>query len=195
MWTWHKASFDPKVLSFFQDYLVGRKTSYYWNNFSSSFHIDVRIEQGSVLSLVLFTLYLFPLFYIFEKWLKNLNITVSIFLFMDNRLFIAQDKSITCSNSNLFRSYNIMTSILKRFCLVVEHRKTEVFHFSRLHSMFNPPPLNLSTVEGLILQPKNSWKYLGFFFNRKLTFQQYVDFYTNKAYSTIKCMKMLGNSS
>ena len=28
-----KASFDPKVSSFFQNYLVGRKTKYLWNNF------------------------------------------------------------------------------------------------------------------------------------------------------------------
>jgi len=36
-------------------------------------------------------------------------------------------------------------------------------------------------------------KYLGFFFNQKLMFHHYIDFYTNKAISTIKCMKMLGN--
>ena len=87
-----------------------------------------------------------------------------------------------------------MTSILKRFSLVIEHGKTEVFHFSRSHSIFNPLLLNLSTLGGPILQPKNSWTYLGFFFDRKLTFQQHVDFYTNKVISTIKYMKMLGNS-
>jgi len=114
---------------------------------------------------------------------------------MDDGLFIAQNKSIACSNSNIFCSYNIMTSILKKFGLVIEHRKTEVFYFSRLHSMFNPLPLNLSTLRGSILQPKNSWRYLGFFFNKKLIFQQHVDFYANKVLLTIKCMKMLGNSS
>jgi len=32
-----KASFDPKVPIFFQNYLVGRKTKYLWNSFSFSF--------------------------------------------------------------------------------------------------------------------------------------------------------------
>ena len=73
--------------------------------------------------------------------------------------------------------------------------KTEVFHFSRSHSMFNPLLLNLSTLGGLIFRPKNSQRYLGFFFDRKLTLQQHVDFYTNKVLLTIKCMKILGNSS
>ena len=34
-----------------------------------------------------------------------------------------------------------------------------------------------------------------FIFNRKLTFHQHVNFYANKALSTIKYMKMLGNSN
>ena len=34
-----------------------------------------------------------------------------------------------------------------------------------------------------------------FSFNQKLLFRQYIDFYSNKEISTIKCMKMLGNSN
>ena len=61
--------------------------------------------------------------------------------------------------------------------------------------MFNLPPLNLSTTRGSILHPKDSWKYLGFIFNWKLIFHQYIDFYSNKAISTVKYMKLLRNSS
>ena len=125
------------------------------------------------LSPVLSTLYLSPLFHIFEKWIKNLNILVFIFFFVDDGLFITQ-KNIVVSNLNLFCSYHIMTFILEKFSLIVEHGKTKVFHFSRLHTMFNPLLLNLSTLGGPILWPKNSWKYLGFSFDRKLIFQQYV---------------------
>ena len=35
---------------------------------------------------------------------------------------------------------------------------------------------------------------LGVHFDQKLTFHQYIDFYSNKAISTVKCMKFLGNS-
>jgi len=31
-----KAGFDSKVVKFFSNYLVDRKTKYFWNNFSSS---------------------------------------------------------------------------------------------------------------------------------------------------------------
>ena len=119
---------------------------------------------------------------------------MSIISFVDDGLFISQNKLFEVSNSRLFYSYNVMTKLLDKFSLIVEHLKTEVFYFSRLHSPFNPLPLNLSPIGELVLTPKNSWKYLGFIFNRKLTFYQHVNFYSNKAMSLVKCMKILGNS-
>ena len=61
--------------------------------------------------------------------------------------------------------------------------------------VFNPPSLDLTLLRGSILWPNNSWKYLDFIFDRKLTFYQHVDFYANKSISTVKCMKLLGNSN
>ena len=88
-----KVGFDPKVKHFFSNYLVGRKTWYFWKKFSSPFfNINVGIGQGSVLSPILSTLYLAPILYILEKYLKNLKIPVSILLFVDDGLFIVQIK-------------------------------------------------------------------------------------------------------
>ena len=84
-----KVSFNPKILLFFKNYLVGRKTRYFWNNFSSSsFNTNVGVGQGSALSPILSALYLSSLLYIFEKQLKNLKIPVSILSFINDRLFI-----------------------------------------------------------------------------------------------------------
>jgi len=42
----NKAGFDPKISFFFQNYLVDRKTKYFWNDFSFSFfNIDVEVGQ------------------------------------------------------------------------------------------------------------------------------------------------------
>ena len=192
----NKVGFDLRVSHFFGNYLVGRKTRYFWNNFSSPyFNINVSIKQDSALSPILSALYLSLIFHVFEKRLKILKIPVSVLSFVDNSLFIAQSKSLHILNSNIFCSYYIMSLLLDLFSLVIEYRKTEVFHFSRLHSIFNPPPLDLFLLEGPVLWPKENWKYLGFIFNRKLSFHQYVNFYINKAIFTIKSMKMLENSS
>ena len=126
---------------------------------------------------------------------KNLKIPISLISFVDNRLFVSQNKSILHSNVNLFCSYNIMSSLLSKFGLIIKHGKTDVFHFSRAHGVFNPLLLDLSSIGGSLLLPKDIWRYLGFIFDCKLMFRNHIDFYSNKAISTIKCMKLLGNST
>ena len=182
-----KAGFDNCIVSFFANYLIGRKMNYLWNNFTFLlFDVNVRVGQKSMLSLILLALYLSPFLYILEKCLKNLKIPISI---------IFQSKSFHISNCYLFCSYNVMTNLLEKFGLIVEHSKTEVFHFNRSQGIFNPPPLNLFFIRGTILWSKNTWKYLGFIFDRKLLFHQHVDFYSNKAMPMVKYMKILSNSN
>ena len=80
-----KASLDHKVTAFFANYLVQGRTNYLWNDLSSPmFNVNVGVGQGSGLSPILSTLYLSPLLYILENWLKNLIIPISILSFVDN---------------------------------------------------------------------------------------------------------------
>jgi len=159
------------------------------------FDVNVGVGQGSALSPILSALYLTLFLYILENQLKNLKIPISILSFVDDGLIITQNKTFDISNSHLFCSYNVLSKLLDSFGLVIEHSKTEIFHFSRSQGFFNPPPLDLSPLGGPILRPKDTWKYLGFIFDRKLTFHKHIDHYSNKAISTVKCMKLLGNLS
>ena len=191
-----KAGCNSKVKQFFSNYLVGRKTWYCWNNiYSQFFNINIGVRQGSALFSILSALYISLVFYILENCLKNLKIPVSILSFVDNGLFVAQSKYLMISNSFLFCNYNIISSLLEKFSLILEHGKMEVFHFSRSHEAFNPPPLNLSALGGPSLRLKNIWRYLSFIFDRKLLFCQHINFYTNKAILTVKCIKILRNST
>jgi len=191
-----KAGLEPRVSSFFANYLVKRKTNYIWNDLTSpNFEVNIGIGQGSVLSPILSALYLTPFLYILEKHFKILKIPIFILSFVDDSLIIAQNRSIDISNTHLFCSYNVLSKLLIDFGLVIEHGKTEVFHFNRSHGTFNPPPLDLSSIGGPSLCSKDTWKYLGFFFDQKLTFYQHIDYYSNKVMSTVKCMKLLGNLS
>ena len=118
--------------------------------------MDIGVGQRLALSPILLALYLASFLHILEKCLKNLKIPVSILSFVDDGLLIAQSKSFSLSNSLLFCSYNIVFNLLSKFGLIVKHSKTEVFHFSRLHSLLNPPSLNLSSIGGPTLYPKES---------------------------------------
>jgi len=153
----NKTGLDHKVSNFFKNYLVERKTQYCWNNFiSPSFNINVGIGQGSVLSPILSALYLSPVFHSLEKHLKNLKIPISLISFVDNGLFVSQNKSILHSNVNLFCSYNIMSSLLSKFSFIIKYGKTDVFHFSRAHGVFNPLSLNLFSISSPLLFPKDT---------------------------------------
>ena len=166
-----KVGFDLKISCFFSNYLVGKKTKYFWNDLSSLFFdVNIGIGQGLALSPILLILYLLPVFHIFEKRLKNLKIPISVISFVDDGLFISQNKYFHISNSNLFCSYCVMSHLLEQFSLVIKYGKTEVFHFSRSHGVFYPLFLDLSILGEPILHLKETWYYLGFIFDRKLSF-------------------------
>lgn len=152
------------------------------------------MKQESALSSVLSALYIYLVFYILENHLEILKILISVLSFVDDSLFVAQSKSLTILNSFLFCSYNIISSLLEKFGLILEYGKTEIFHFSRSQEVLNPPPLDLSMLEGSSLLLKDTWRYLDFIFDRKLLFHQHIDFYVNKVIPTVKYMKILRNS-
>ena len=161
--------------------------------FSSFFDINIGVRQDSAFLPIFSALYLSPVFHIFEKRLKNLKIPVSFISFVDNGLFISQDKSFEISNANIFCSYYVISLFLDYFRLVIEQEKIEVFYFSRAQGAFNSSPFDLSILEEPVLQPKEMWQYLKFIFNRKLSFCHHINFYMNKAISIVKSMKILGN--
>jgi len=57
------------------------------------------------------------------------------------------------------------------------------------------PSINLTSLGGSIINSKPIWRYLGFFFDRKLNFHYHTHFYATKCLSTLSAIKMLGNSS
>jgi len=121
-----------------------------WNNFVSLFfRTDIGIGQGSTLSSILSTLYIALIFHIFKKRFKNpsKNLAVSFLSFVDNDLFISQEKSFGKSNTILFCGYNIITSFFDQVRLTVQHGKLEIFYFSRLTRNFDSSLLNLIFLE------------------------------------------------
>jgi len=103
---------------------------YSWNNFSFLlFNTNVGVDQGSVLSSIISTIYLAPIIKTFKKRIKNLKekIPTDILFFVNNSLLIFQEKSYFLSSSFLLCSYNIMLKILLNAGLVIEHNKSKYF--------------------------------------------------------------------
>jgi len=78
-----------------------------WNCFTLSFFkADIGFGQRSALFPILLALYIAILFHIFKKRAKNLSISipVSILSFVDDGLFVSQEKSYEKYNMNLYCS-------------------------------------------------------------------------------------------
>jgi len=86
----NKIGFNPKISRFFKNYLVGQKTKYVWNSFSSSlFNVDIGVGKGSALSSILSALYIAPILHISENWLKSIKISISFLSFVDDKLLVS----------------------------------------------------------------------------------------------------------
>ncbi|CAA7267585.1 unnamed protein product [Cyclocybe aegerita] len=180
----HKQGFSPVLVDFCASYLVGRSTVYCWNTFQSgSCSADVGVGQGSALSPVISGLFITPVMKLFYTKAVPLNTTLLSFL-DDN-------------NVGLHKAYKIIYLLFVAFALVLEHDKTELFHFSCRHNAYNPLlDLGYAPHTGATpLKPKTYWRYLGFYFDRRLTFHEHVRYYATKAFTTVQAMRMLGNST
>lgn len=102
----------------------------------------------------------------------------------------------------LSEKYHDLNSDFERVGLTCEPDKTEVMHFrdkppKKAYSASHPrgPDLYLSTKgKQMVVKPKEEMRYLGFWFDPRLTWRVHVTKYCNKACSTIGAISMLGNS-
>jgi hypothetical protein len=187
--------FPEHVQKFFASYLVRRGTRCLWNLFSSDRRsADVGMGQGSALSPVLSALYLAPVIKLFESQAVHPN--CDVLSDVDDGPLIIQAKDWGSNFNHLREAYRIVFNLFDCFGLVLEHNKSELFHFTCKCGDTNPPLAlgwGLFTEETL-LKPKEHWRYLGFFFDRHLLFHEHMCFYTTKAISMVCTMGMLGNS-
>ena len=165
----HRAGFNRKLVSFFSSYLVDRRTSYTWGNFTSpAFDCDVGVEQGSALSPILSSLYLSPAMWAFYKHLVVSD--SKLISYVDDATLIAQSPTTLENNLKLWFAYRIFVQMLTDLGLVVEHSKTKLFHFSCKRNPPNPP-IDLGVLPYIganLLTPNTFWHYLGFYFDRNL---------------------------
>ncbi|CAA7267563.1 unnamed protein product [Cyclocybe aegerita] len=191
-----KQGFLPVLVEFFASYLVGRSTVYCWNTFqSNSWSADVGVGQGSALSPVISGLFIAPVMKLF--YIKAAPLNTTLLSFVDDGTILAQSKQLDDNNVGLRKAYKIIYLLFVAFALVLEHNKTELFHFLRRRDAYNPSlDLGYALHTGATpLKPKTYWRYLGFYFDRGLTFHEHVCYYATKAFTTVQAMCMLGNST
>jgi hypothetical protein len=188
--------FPTHVGAFFTSYLVGRSTSYRYGLESSPFFdADVGVGQGSALSPMLSSIYFSAAMRLFYS--QSTKLEVDLLSYVDDGTLVCQARKTSQCLPRLAQAYGIMFQVLSDMGLSMEHSKTELFHFSCEQKNYQDLSISLpvgpnSAVNPLC--PKAIWCYLGFFFDRHLTFREHVCHYTTKAFTMVWAMGMLGNS-
>jgi len=103
------------------------------------------VKQGSALSSILSVLYIVLLLHLFEQWTQALNLDTSILSCIDDSLLASQKTMYDKTLPELSCSYSVITDLMGSFGLIMEHNKSEIFHFSRTHNDTNPE-LDLSAI-------------------------------------------------
>ncbi|CAA7267343.1 unnamed protein product [Cyclocybe aegerita] len=162
---------------------------------SDSRSADVGVRQGSALSPVISGLFIAPVMKLF--YIKAAPLNMTLLSLVDDGTILAQSKQLDDNNVGLRKAYKIIYLLFVAFVLVLEQDKTELFHFSCRRDTYNPSlHLGYAPHTGTTpLKPKTYWRYLGFYFDRGLTFHEHVRYYTTKAFTTVQAMRMLGNST
>ncbi|KAF8712420.1 hypothetical protein AX14_013115 [Amanita brunnescens Koide BX004] len=125
-------------------------------------------------------------------------------------LFFVDDGVLYTASSSLARNVRILSSTLLQLLttigflgLQIEPSKTELIHFpafqlsalTRTLARVHQPPLTFSwNGSTVVTKPAEVWRYLGFFFTPTLDWSYHIQFYTNKAFSSVRACAMLGNS-
>ena len=110
-----KARFDFKISQFFQNYLVGRKTKYFWNNFSSLFiNIEGSIVNASNRLNGIFNSFI-PFSSEFSPGNRLIDIFSSHFSFhLSNRKYAKAKKTYLCKLDELifYVSVDLKTAVI-----------------------------------------------------------------------------------
>ena len=198
--------FNRSLIKIFDSYFNGRVTRYKWDSATSAdFDFDVGTPQGDCISPILSAIYLAAGLKIATPLPFPPPNVRSLFFVDDGLLYCASKKP----SQNIQRIESCLDNIqatLATLSLFIDVDKTELIHFPGFQ--LDKPGRRLATPSTLSLRMRNLQKngtvttiklknlirYLGFFFDSELNWNAHTTFYFNRAFSTIRALRMLGSS-
>ena len=185
--------FAPELTSWCRSFLKDRTVKLKFNGKTSDpFDFEIGTPQGSPVSPVLSTIYTSPLLHKMKEWTNS-----SLGMYIDDGAIFACGDSWNKIEATMRKGYTSCLDWLTRAGLSAEPAKTELLFFRKPRERVEPPhfihlPLPLHGTYKV--HAANTLRYLGFYFDARLSWSHHVNIMCNRARATLKALQILGNS-
>jgi hypothetical protein len=186
--------FAPQLVDWCRSFLVDRTVRLRFNGRTSDpFDFLVGTPQGSPVSPVLSIIYTSPLLHKARRWNQT-----SLGMYIDDGAIFACGREWSEIENAMRERYVTCVEWLTRAGLNVEPEKTELIFFKKQREKTSPPSYIHLPIPALRtyyrVQSSATLRYLGFFFDPRLSWTHHVDVMCNRARASIKALQLLGNS-
>ncbi|KAF8669463.1 hypothetical protein AX14_006046 [Amanita brunnescens Koide BX004] len=204
-----KFGFGEELISIFRSYFSNRITTYKWDSATSrEYQFSIGTPQGDCISPILSAIYLAAGIKVASP-LPFPPPNVRSLFFVDDGLLYCSSKSLAQNARRIEAVLDRIQTALAKLGLFIDIGKTELIHFPgfapaktgrKLAELVNQPSVNIRSTAGAAendvveIKPKSTMRYLGFFFDSMLNWNAHISFYFNRAFSTIRALRMLGSS-
>ena len=192
--TFANLGFAPELTSWCHSFLKDRTVRLKFNGKTSDpFGFAVGTPQGSPVSPVLSIIYTSPLLHKMKNWTNT-----SLGMYIDDGAIFACGSKWEEVQNALRDGYSTCVEWLTRAGLNAEPDKTELIFFRKPGKQDEPPrhihlPLpSLNTYYRV--SAERTIRYLGFFFDTRLSWTHHVEVMCNRARASLKALQLLGNS-
>ena len=199
--------FHETLINIFDSYFTGRVTRYKWDSATSAdFNFDIGTPQGDCISPILAAIYL----------AAGLKVSIPLpfpppnvrsLFFVDDGLLYCASQKLKQNAQRISQCLDRIQTVLATLGLFIDVEKTDLIHFPgfdmdkggrKLATLINEPVIQMRNLQAsgqlMTIKPKQCIRYLGFYFDSALNWNAHITFYFNRAFSTIRALRMLGSS-
>ena len=186
--------FATELVNWCRSFLKDRTVRLRFNGQTSDpFDFEVGTPQGSPVSPVLSIIYTSPLLHKMRRWANS-----SLGMYIDDGVVFACGRNWKSIETTMCKGYAECTEWLTRAGLKVEPDKTELLFFRKRGDGTPSPPYTHLPNHALNtyyrVTATNTLRYLGFYFDERLTWTHHVEVVCNRARASLKALQLLGNS-
>ena len=190
--------FPPEICCWVSSFLLDRMVRIRLNDYTSPLsELKIRVPQGSPASPILSCLYSSEVIETFNRSFisSGLSIPISLRSYIDDVGFLAISDSLEENVITLKATLNKAQLLFTSIGMKINPDKLDLMHFSNRRGHNSSPSLSaIINGQQVTISPPKFIRWLGFYFDRKLTFNDHTKIMCTKASNVVSSLSCLGNT-